>query len=118
VGGVGAFPKLENPAVIWCGVQDDDGRLARLQAAVETACEGLGHAREKRPFRPHLTLGRVKGRRNLQPLIECLKIAARDLESSFTASRFHLFRSITRPTGAVYTVLETVELRGSDPGTR
>ncbi len=107
--GLGGFPNLSSPRVVWCGLGGDSGKLSRLQAKVESACEGLGFKPENRPFSPHLTLGRVQGKRNLQRLLDYIKIAP-DFEQAFEADRFHLYRSVLTPRGAVYSVLETIQL--------
>ncbi len=109
VGGLGGFPNLRNPRVLWCGVSGDPESLPGLQQQVEDACRPLGFAPEERAFHPHLTLGRVQGKRNLQPLLDYIKIAPQP-ESAFTAAAFNVYRSELRPRGAVYSVLETITL--------
>ena len=59
VAGVGAFPQMARPRVLWLGV-DPTPRLELLQHDVEAACARLGFDIEGRPFRPHVTLGRVR----------------------------------------------------------
>jgi 2'-5' RNA ligase len=109
--GLGCFPDLKNPRVIWCGIGGDLDSLGRLHRAVEHVCEKLGFSLEDRAFKPHLTLGRVKGKRNLQPLAECIKIGS-ELECSFRADHFNIYRSTLKPQGAVYSILNTIMLRG------
>jgi RNA 2',3'-cyclic 3'-phosphodiesterase len=108
--GLGCFPNLNNPRVIWCGIDGDLDPLARLHRAVENACNTFGFSPEDRAFKPHLTLGRVKGKRNLQPLIDCIKIGS-ELERSFRANHISIYSSTLKPQGAVYTILNTVVLR-------
>jgi len=62
VAGVGAFPSLARPRVLWVGVAAPV--LPALAAAVERACRDQGFALEARAFRPHLTLGRVRSERH------------------------------------------------------
>ena len=88
----------------------DQGPQAALQKEVEAVCETSGFPPENRAFQPHLTLGRVKGKRNLQPLVDCIKLGSA-LERSFKADHFNIYRSILKPQGAVYTVLQTIALR-------
>jgi RNA 2',3'-cyclic 3'-phosphodiesterase len=107
--GLGCFPNQKSPRVIWCGIDGDTDALLRLQQTVEIACNRSGFPLENRDFKPHLTLGRVKGKRNLQPLIDCIKIGS-DLECSFRADHFNIYRSTLKPTGAVYSVLKTIAL--------
>jgi RNA 2',3'-cyclic 3'-phosphodiesterase len=65
--GIGAFPSVRNPRVIWVGLAGDIDELKNLQSAVEKATE----RKEERPFHPHLTIGRVRegqrSRANLDP---------------------------------------------------
>ena len=56
-GGVGGFPSPRAARVVWYGIEDPEGRLADLASAVRTAV-GLD---DDQPFRPHLTLARVRG---------------------------------------------------------
>lgn len=109
--GLGCFPNMRNPRVIWCGIDGNTEALSTLQRKVETACGSFGFLPEERAFKPHLTLGRVKGKRNLQPLVDCIKIGS-GLERSFRADHFNIYKSTLTPQGAVYTVLDTVTLRG------
>jgi 2'-5' RNA ligase len=108
--GLGCFPNQKNPRVVWCGIDGETESLSRLHQLVETACSSLGFVPEKRAFHPHLTLGRINGKRNLQPLLDCIKIGS-DLECSFKADHFNIYRSTLRPQGAVYAVLKTIGLR-------
>jgi 2'-5' RNA ligase len=107
--GLGCFPHLRNPRVIWCGVEGDTEALTQLQQQVEEACEAYGFPPENRAFHPHLTLGRVNGKSNLQPLLDCIKIGS-DLEKSFTTDCVNIYKSTLKPQGAIYTVLKTVIL--------
>jgi 2'-5' RNA ligase len=107
---LGCFPNPGNPRVIWCGIDGATDALLRLQRNVEATCEQLGFPPENRDFKPHLTLGRVKGKRNLQPLVDCIKIGS-GLESCFKADRVNIYRSTLKPQGAVYSVLNTILLR-------
>jgi len=109
--GLGCFPNQRNPRVIWCGIDGDADALFRLQQKVEAVCNKFGFPPEDRSFKPHLTLGRVKGKRNLQPLIDCIKIGS-DLERSFRVDYYNIYKSILRPQGAMYAVLQTLALRG------
>lgn len=107
--GLGSFPNQKNPRTIWCGILGDTEALSNLQQGIETACMKSGFAPEDRPFRPHLTLGRLKGKRNLDSLADRIK-AGSDLECGFSADHFNIYKSVLKPQGAVYTVLETVQL--------
>lgn len=107
--GLGCFPNARNPRVIWCGIDGETDSLLRLQHGVESSCAQLGFAPEDHPFRPHLTLGRVQGRKNLQPLMDRIAEGS-DLACGFHADHFHIYKSSLKPQGAVYTVLNTIVL--------
>jgi RNA 2',3'-cyclic 3'-phosphodiesterase len=108
--GLGGFPNLRNPRVFWCGLEGELQPLASLQQKVEQACLVAGFAPEERPFQPHLTLGRVRGKSNLQPLLDYIKIASTG-EQDFGVREFNIYQSTLRPHGAVYTMLETMALK-------
>jgi 2'-5' RNA ligase len=57
--GCGTFPGHGRPRVVWVGLQGDIDAAVRLKRVVDTALEPIGFRPEDRPFRPHLTLGRV-----------------------------------------------------------
>jgi 2'-5' RNA ligase len=103
--GLGAFPNLRQPRVVWVGVGGDRAGLAELQAAVVAATAPLGFTPEARPFTPHLTLGRVRqGARpkELQALGEAFARLAPPTPLAWEAGPPLLFQSTLTPAGAVY----------------
>jgi RNA 2',3'-cyclic 3'-phosphodiesterase len=58
VRGVGAFPSLERPRVLWLGVEPREP-IARLARELDAAMAELGYPREEREFHPHITVARV-----------------------------------------------------------
>lgn len=61
VRGAGAFPNAARPRTIWLGVHQGQEQMVELHDRVERALSGMGFRRELRRFRPHLTIGRVRG---------------------------------------------------------
>jgi len=57
--GVGAFPSIERPRVLWIGARDGNDAFRQLQSAIDDSLAKLGFRSEQRQFVPHLTLGRV-----------------------------------------------------------
>jgi 2'-5' RNA ligase len=111
IAGVGCFPNVRRPRVVWVGVAEPSGELARLQREIEQALVPLGFAPEGRDFHPHLTLGRVKGggrpaREALGAYVDRAKVRIGEME----VEAVHLMRSDLRPSGAVYTELAVVPL--------
>ncbi len=115
--GCGAFPSLRRMRVLWAGLEGEGpgamDALRKLQREVESAMTAFGFEREDRPFKPHLTLGRVKG----QGEFPLLRKAALD-HTGFRAEPFGiaeivLYKSDLRPGGSVYTTLHRAPLTGS-----
>jgi 2'-5' RNA ligase len=61
VNSAGAFPDLKRPRTVWLGIDDETEELAALHDQLEAALAKLGFRAENRRFRPHLTIGRVRG---------------------------------------------------------
>ncbi|HWA97125.1 MAG TPA: RNA 2',3'-cyclic phosphodiesterase [Pirellulales bacterium] len=59
--GVGAFPDLHRPRTVWLGLGHGNEAMIELYEAIDAALTKLGFRSEQRKFRPHLTLGRVRG---------------------------------------------------------
>ena len=108
--GLGCFPNQKKPRIVWCGIRGDIEQLEILQETVERTCMGFGFESEIRPFRPHLTLGRVRGKKNLQMLVDGF-MKGTDLECGFSANHFSIYKSVLNPQGAVYTIVQTIELK-------
>jgi 2'-5' RNA ligase len=103
VGGVGGFPSLGRPRVIWAGLKSPE--LVELARRVEAAAVRHGFEPEERAFAPHLTIGRVHDPRGFSHVRRVVE-EARDRK--FGASRTEsmtLYRSILSPAGANYDAL-------------
>lgn len=111
--GLGSFPSLKRPRVIYIGIHAPAG-LEALHRGVETASRRLGYTSEERPFSPHLTLGRV--RQNISA-VEQQKIRRRieatqvDVLGTARVDSVHLYKSELKPTGSVYTRLYSAPLK-------
>lgn len=122
VGGVGCFPDARRPRVVWVGVQDQSGTLARLWQAVESRVAPLGFPTEKRPFSPHLTLGRVQRyasgaeARDIGQAVTALAAEMAGALDKMAVTSVAYIKSDLRPTGAVYTTLIEAGLQGQDGG--
>ena len=105
---LGAFPSLERANVLWAGVEEPSGALAKLATAIEEAMVAVGYPAEKRAFHPHVTLARAKETRALKELV--LPVA----EQMFGDSRVEavtLFESETKPTGSVYKEISRIDFK-------
>jgi len=111
IGGIGAFPNFRRARVVWIGVAQDP-RLELLHHDVEVACESIGFEVEGRPFRPHLTLARVKTPLSDERARELSRLARRtDYRRDFIVRSVDLMRSEQSPQGSTYTTLVSAALR-------
>jgi len=102
VKGVGVFPSVKRPRVIWAGAADAHQRLFALQQAVEGRLASIGFAAERRRFRGHLTLGRVKRRLDNTVLMNILNRERGFEADAFPVGQITLYQSRLKPTGAQY----------------
>lgn len=111
--GIGVFPGIKNPRVIWVGVSGKTPRLKALQQSLEEGLTALGHVREKRAFKAHLTIGRIRGAVDPIRLNSALN-SVRDFKTEpFWADRICLFQSVLKPSGPVYTKIASAALASS-----
>jgi len=113
VKGVGTFPAAGNPRVIWVGIEENKDML-QLYNNIEEGLATLGFEKERRDFKPHLTLGRIKflnDRAGLKRGLE--KVAGLNL-ARFAVAGFALFKSTLTPEGAIHTRLKEYTLQTTD----
>ena len=103
--GVGGFPKLSAPRVVWTGITGDTEKLCALARAADNLAARRGVAKERKKFSPHITLGR---RSETTPLSA---EALRELTlPSWTVREIIFMRSELTPKGPIYTPLKIYEL--------
>lgn len=108
--GIGVFPGVKRPRILWVGLTGQLELLSRLQKSLDANLKGIGFPTEKRPFKGHLTIGRIKTEINSKIFVDALT-AFRSFESeTFVADRIVLFKSELKPSGAVYTNLASATL--------
>ncbi len=113
--GLGAFPNLQRPNVVWIGMSGQTDAAELLAKKIEDACAALGFPREQRPFAAHLTLGRVKkdARPNDRRAIgELIANAQLNASTDFRVERVSMMKSELKSSGSVYSRLAAIELYG------
>jgi 2'-5' RNA ligase len=113
IGGVGAFPSLDKPRVVWLGIEHHPA-LELLANDVELALMGLSFEPELRPFSPHVTLGRVARNARRGAFADFARLAGDvDYAGSTVVESVDLMQSTLGPNGASYTVLSRAALGGA-----
>jgi 2'-5' RNA ligase len=110
VRGMGAFPHLKNPRVIWMGLVDEKEILPSFQRELEKELRKIGFESEDRPFHPHLTLGRMKSNQGRDELIGRMEKYREEQFGDFQVEKVVLFKSDLRPSGPIYTPLKELRL--------
>jgi 2'-5' RNA ligase len=116
ISGLGVFPNFKRPRVIWLGVGGQVDILLKLQKQIDDNLEKLGFPREKRPFSPHITLGRVRDSVSSYETEQCSRIIANkkyEEKHSLSVDSIRLMRSQLLPAGAVYSEVASVRLSGA-----
>lgn len=112
VQGAGAFPTASRPRTIWLGVRRGQDDLVTLHEAVEQALSRLGYRQENRRFRPHLTLGRVRGDRGLAELGEVVTQHADFVGGIASVDEVVVFSSELERDGPIHEPLAVAPLNG------
>ena len=103
-GGIGAFPSLARPRVIWVGIKHGGSIVSHLAKAVNLELKHLGFPMDNR-FHPHLTLGRFRNPINLQPLKSVLRKYDTIDGATVSVNEITVMQSQLHPNGAIYTPL-------------
>ena len=112
VAGVGAFPNLRRPRVVWIGAHGGPA-LEGLAQAVGRAIDEAGVARDAKPFRAHVTVGRLRGAPRAEQVATLEgAAAAMSVEERFEVRAVDLMESVLGAGGG-YRVLATARLGGS-----
>jgi RNA 2',3'-cyclic 3'-phosphodiesterase len=102
ISGFGAFPSERKARILWAGVGEGSEPLRAVALSVEDLLEPAGFGREQRPYVPHLTLGRARGR---QAKLDDASVSPPALR--FTLSSVDLVESVPGEGEVTYSVLET-----------
>ena len=106
VEGVGGFPDMKHPKVVWLGVKDPK-RLIELSDKVDSAIKAVKLRSDDKRFSPHITIGRVNGKADLDDFFGRYK------GTTFCTCRcdhIDVMKSVLTPKGAIHSVVERIEL--------
>ena len=100
---MGAFPGPARPRVLWVGLSGGLREIGRLAADVERACVPLGVPLAARPFRGHVTIGRVRTPRSIGRVLGAMEAFAAQAFGTWTVREIVLYRShLHGAAGSVY----------------
>lgn len=109
LGAAGAFPRIQDPRVIWVGVSVGRQPFVTLASIVEETMKAEGFRREGKGISPHLTIGRVRSGRNLHALADRLSSSA-PLEGTMRVDTVQLVASELASRGPIYSPVAIVSL--------
>lgn len=112
VEGLGVFPDLRVPRVLWVGLSGDAKRLIQLAHSIDTTLAPLGLLPEPKPYSPHLTLARVKeGALNIgKALVDSGVMRESQLMGKLSIDAVALIKSQLTPSGSIYSRLGQIPL--------
>ncbi|MEM2917074.1 MAG: RNA 2',3'-cyclic phosphodiesterase [Candidatus Bathyarchaeia archaeon] len=108
VKGVGAFPNLRRPTVVWAGIRKGTEQLRNIFQQLEPRIQALGFKPDPKGFSPHLTIARVKTGKNKAELTACINTLADYEFGVIEAKCLRLKKSVLTPKGPIYSTLEEV----------
>jgi RNA 2',3'-cyclic 3'-phosphodiesterase len=113
--GVGGFPGMERPRIVWVGMAEGALSLRTLQSRVEATLGQRAFSPDTRPWHPHLTIGRVfdprRWRRDTSPALHAAIARMGTMNfGTLEVSRVSLMRSDLHRSGARYSELHSAEL--------
>lgn len=106
---LGCFPDKHHPKIIWIGCENNDGKLDFLKKSLDKGLIPLGFQIEHKPFKPHVTLGRVKSERNISHLLSMLEKLTFEPRIA-TIGEIIVMKSVLHPLGANYSILKSIQL--------
>ena len=113
-GRLGFFGSRRHPRVFWMGLSGDIQPMGRFRDALQKKLKPFGVKTEKRPFKPHLTLGRFKKGAHPWPHLDDMISEYAGLKGeACSLKELVLFKSDLTPGGAHYTKLGAWPLGGA-----
>lgn len=106
--GLGAFPDLRYPRVVWAGIRKGAAELRNVFEQLEPGLRQLGFRADPKGFSPHLTIARVRSGRNKAELARCVQDSVDFDFGVVKADCLRLKKSVLTPQGPIYSTLVEV----------
>ncbi len=108
----GGFPTLRAPRVLWVGIREPLELVRKLHENMENALSAAGIPRDERPYHPHVTVGRVRGKVAPGWGEEYAAAVSRMTIDTVSVNSYRLYESRLSPSGANYSVLREIPFGG------
>jgi 2'-5' RNA ligase len=106
ISGIGAFPNVSYPRVVWAGMTEGADQLRNIFSQLEPRLQSLGFTPDPKGFSPHLTIARVKSGRNKAELAKFITENANYEFGIVRAECLRLKKSDLTPKGPIYSTLK------------
>jgi len=107
--GLGVFKSIKDPRVIWTGIEQSE-KLTQLYVQIINGLKDSGVLAEERPFKPHLTIGRIKYLKDKTVLNALVERYQNKEIQKIAVNQVILYESILLPSGPLYKQLTKIEL--------
>ena len=107
----GVFTSKSRPRILWIGLDDTSG-IPSLHSEIEDICHRSGFEREKRTFRPHLTIARIKESQKAIALADA-HMRTKIEPVGFEVAEIVIYESKLQPSGSIYSVVSTAKLQAA-----
>ena len=108
--GVGVFPALSRPSVVWAGITGDISEILAVFTELERGLKILGFEPERRPFQPHVTLCRVRSGKNREQLAEAITALKDEEFGKLRVAQISLKKSVLTRGGPIYSMVSESKL--------
>jgi len=108
--GVGTFPSIKYPRVIWVGIEKGSDEAKEIHSQLEPRLRKIGLIPDKKGFSPHLTIARVRSGRNRSELVNILNELKEYDFGVIQAEFLRLKRSTLKPDGPIYSTIHEIKL--------
>lgn len=109
--GVGAFPTVAAPRVIWAGISEGREAVVRIAQAIQQQGARIPLSKGERPFAAHVTIGRVRSPRQRRELTQQLRTVGLEAMAPWRVETVTLYQSVLSSSGPTYSVLAEVPLK-------
>ena len=110
VKGIGVFPNFKRAKVFWVGTETDSNTLSELAKKIDQQINEFGYELEKRQFSGHLTMGRVRDSRGIEPVIKKLQQVKNFTPGKFVVKEVLFIKSELSRQGPIYTLLRKINI--------